>query len=405
MRAFRSGTNDHAGDSPKAPVSDDDMGDFPQLEFSIDQVKRAGELLREDLIWSADREPEIREVFRIANNWRESHALPMHRIRQFMTSRLRSASCTGLTAARLKRMSSVRKKLRTQPTKLHRMQDLGGCRAILTSMDEVRRLLPTLRESERYRVYRETDYISSPKPDGYRCHHLMVEFRGEGSLAPFDGRRIELQVRSRLQHSWATAVEAVGLYRSEDFKGGSGDPQWRRLFALMSAELASVERCPEPADVGDAASRAAELRELNERLDAVEVLERLRQTIRYAKTYLDPLVRPDYFLVRFDPATRLVTIDYKYGAKVGTSSLNEAELRDEVGSVQSDTVLIEADRLEQLEQAYPNYFGDVHIFAQNLSDIARGKGAREYTLPPRSAPPPPPYEAPDASWFRRVTRR
>jgi Region found in RelA / SpoT proteins len=84
----------------------------------------------------------------------------------------------------------------------------------------------------------EDDYIARPKPDGYRSHHLMFNFRDRRNAGIHDGRRIEVQLRTRLQHSWATAVEAVGLFRGEDLKGNQGNPKWLRLFTLMSAEFA-----------------------------------------------------------------------------------------------------------------------------------------------------------------------
>ena len=46
-------------------------------------------------------------------------------------------------------------------------------------------------------------------------------------------------------------------------------------------------------------------------------------------------------------------------------------------------VLVEVDKVENLKAAYPNYFGDVQLFLRNLRLIARGKEAREYTLPPQ----------------------
>jgi hypothetical protein len=60
---------------------------------------------------------------------------------------------------------------------------------------------------------------------------MVYKFRGSGEEAVYNGRRVEVQVRTQLQHSWATAVEAVGLFRREDLKAGRGDLDWLRLFA------------------------------------------------------------------------------------------------------------------------------------------------------------------------------
>src|SRR5690606_40369694 len=69
-------------------------------------------------------------------------------------------------------------------------------------------------------------------------HHLSLVFQANKKQdESYVGRRIELQVRTRLQHSWATAIEAVSLYRNQDLKHHHGDADWLRLFVLTAAEL------------------------------------------------------------------------------------------------------------------------------------------------------------------------
>jgi hypothetical protein len=63
----------------------------------------------------------------------------------------------------------------------------------------------------------------------------------DNSESGYEGRLIELQIRSRLQHSWATAVEAAGLYRGENLKSGVGNEGWLNFFELMSLEIAGSE--------------------------------------------------------------------------------------------------------------------------------------------------------------------
>jgi hypothetical protein len=224
-----------------------DVTDFPKLEFSMREVRRVGDVLKGDVMWSDGRAEELKGIFRIANNWRDSHAYPMAKLRSEMGGKLRSLQLDGLTAARLKRMRSIRKKLRTININLNQIQDLGGCRAILSSIAEIRSLVQAYRGDNRHELHREDDYIAHPKAGGYRSHHIVLKFRGlDEERSIFDGRRIEIQVRPRLQHSWATAVEAVGTFRNEDMKGGAGDADWLRLFRLVSAELALAEGCPMP---------------------------------------------------------------------------------------------------------------------------------------------------------------
>ncbi|OJV05440.1 MAG: hypothetical protein BGO20_10430 [Bosea sp. 67-29] len=66
-----------------------------------------------------------------------------------------------------------------------------------------------------------------------------------------------------------------------------------------------------------------------------------------------------------------------------------------------DTVLVEVDKVKNLKEAYPNYFGDVHLFRRQLRRIGKAKDSDEFQLMPQEIVPPRPREAPDLSWFTR----
>jgi Region found in RelA / SpoT proteins len=217
------------------------VNDFPRTSYSMKDVKRAGELIA----GRHPMNPETQDAFLVANSWREDHAYPMRSIRCQLIWYMRQLELEGVTAARLKRMQAIRRKLTRIGLNLGQLQDLGGCRAIVPKIADVSILVGVLRDRSRHHLRAENDYIANPKKDGYRSHHLMFCFRGRGTAKYYNDRRIEVQIRTRMQHSWATAVEAVGLFRSEDLKGNKGNADWLRLFQLMSAEFAVAEGCPE----------------------------------------------------------------------------------------------------------------------------------------------------------------
>lgn len=234
----------------------------------------------------------------------------------------------------------------------------------------------------------------------------MYKFRGTGRGEAYNGRRIEIQIRTRLQHSWATAVEAVGLFRQEDMKAGEGNSDWLRLFDLMSAELAMAENCPESDSVPPHDFRVQEIRHLDNKLEAVDTLEKLRYAVRYTDMIEDYGVRPKYYRIEYDNEKGVVNVTQHYKPISGILDYNRAEEDDNItGGNKLNTVFVEADKVEDMKEAYPNYFGDVQLFNRNLKAITEGEDAREYTMPPRYRPPPPPKEAPDLSWFRPGRRR
>jgi hypothetical protein len=250
---------------------------------------------------------------------------------------------------------------------------------------------------------RETDdYIANPKPDGYRSLHLMFNFRDKRNAGLHDGRRIELQLRTRLQHSWATAVEGVGMFRGEDLKGGQGNPNWLRLFMLMSAEFAIAENCPEPPNTPARHLRIAEIRALNEKLKAVQTLDDLSHIVDWTDENAHLMRDATHYLIKYDTVKREVRVESYVKPIIAVSSYDEAEFIDfRAGADRENIVLVEVDKIENLKEAYPNYFGDVQLFKQQLKDITQGKGAREYTKPPRHTVPPPHKEKPDLAWLRR----
>jgi hypothetical protein len=301
-------------------------------------------------------------------------------------------------------MQAIRRKLSRTTLKLHALQDLGGCRAILPRLEDVRKLVEIMRNC-RHDLRRESPYIDQPKADGYRCHHLMFDYQGKADRKIFSGKRIEVQIRTRLQHSWATAVESVGLFLGEYLKGGLGNQQWLRLFKLMSAEFAQFEGCPEPPGVPLSRERIAEIVALDRMLEATKNLDKLSHAVKFTDISVSPREKPTYYLIVYDNATNEITIHSHFAPKSAMASYGSAEFFDnKKGSNTKNVVLVEADKVEQLKEAYPNYFGDVQLFRAQLRNITKGVGIREYTMKPQETVRPRPGENPDLTWLKRRIR-
>jgi len=142
---------------------------YPRFEYSGKAVIRAGKLIAGDLLWTDQTEPQLRDAFKIANSWRNSHAYPMRSVRSQVLWHMRDRDIQGTTSARLKRMPAIRRKLRRDNISLHinQLQDLGGVRAILPSINDVRTLIETLKARSHHELREEDPYIDSPKDDGY----------------------------------------------------------------------------------------------------------------------------------------------------------------------------------------------------------------------------------------------
>jgi len=190
------------------------MADFPRLQYSKNAVRQAGKALAGDIFWDESRRDEILEIFAIAHSWRDAHIYPMRSIRQSLVGRIRHSGHAGFTAARPKRMSSIRKKLRRFPVKLDQIHDLAGCRAVMDDMAGVNALIENVREKLPHELVREYHYIQEIKPDGYRSHHMVYRFDAGPDEVPYDDLLVEVQIRTRLQQK-IPAMRGLPPRRSE----------------------------------------------------------------------------------------------------------------------------------------------------------------------------------------------
>ena len=184
-------------------------------------------------------------------------------------------------------------------------------------------------------------------------------------------------------------------------RASEGDLDWLRLFELMSAELAVAENCPAAPHLPPRDQRVKEIQELNCKLNAVNILEDLRYVVRYTDLPEESREEPGYYRIEYNNNLQTVTVTKYLNRVAGAIVYGKAEEGDNMsGENRLNTVLVEADKIESLKAAYPNYFGDVQLFSKNLQHITRGEVAQEYTMPPRQTYPPLTKEPPDMSWFR-----
>lgn len=109
------------------------------------------------------------------------------------------------------------------------MHDIGGCRAVLQNIADVRRLEAKIIDLRP--VTKHRDYISMPRASGYRAVHVIAQFKD---------RNIEIQLRTALQHDWAIIVEKMSNLVGVNLKG-DGSHQLQQVMSLVSERIALVE--------------------------------------------------------------------------------------------------------------------------------------------------------------------
>ncbi|WOH67526.1 RelA/SpoT domain-containing protein [Bradyrhizobium sp. BWA-3-5] len=297
---------------------------------------------------------------------------PLNTFHVGLRRRAKAIDAGSITAQRIKRLASIELKLVRFPTMtLSQMQDIGGCRAIVSNASQVYRLCDSYFASDiKHSLHQRDDYIANPKESGYRGVHLVYRYFSD-KKSDYNTLKIEMQLRSQLQHAWATPVELVGALVQQALKSSLGEQEWLRFFALMGSTIAIREDTALVPDTPqDYASLVSELREHAQSLD---VANRLRAFGTALQVYESSASRDNhYYLIEVDNAQKLVNVtSFKHSeSELATAKYLETEkkLKDRPNS---DAVLVSVDSMDALRRAYPNYFLDTRVFVSLMEETLK----------------------------------
>ncbi len=349
--------------------------DWITPKYSRSMVDRAG-----DTLIDATSSPEQKvHAVEILDNWRAIHAYPMHIFKKRLKAKASAIDSNALTVQRLKRVPAIIKKLQRRydgkaPTlKLSQMQDIGGCRAILSNVKMVRRLCEQdyLKGDLKHKRIRMKDYIKEPKRDGYRSIHLIYKYAGDKGKTEYNNLLVEIQLRSKLQHIWATAIETVDFFTRQAIKSNEGKPEWIDFFRLISSAFARMENCPPvPGTPDDERELYLAIKRREAELNAMRVMRGWMQAIRVFEQKVKQTPKLQYFLLELDiPGEKLNITPYtKENEWQAIADYAKSEKKN-MGKKEFDVVLVGADTSTDLEKAYPNYFVDCAEFLTNLKKI------------------------------------
>jgi ppGpp synthetase/RelA/SpoT-type nucleotidyltranferase len=315
---------------------------------------------------------EYAQALEIVNNWRSSHSGPLLYLRMLLTNHAKRVDREALIAQRIKRLSSIELKLERFPTMtLSQMQDIGGCRAIVETVEDVRRISTNFQASRTQHIFNNCDdYIETPQRSGYRGIHLIYRFRSKTGLNPCNNLKIEIQIRSLFQHAWATAVETVGILTKQALKSSQGETEWLRFFELMGTVFAVLENTPRVRDT-PANNRALvdAIGHFDQELGIINRLKAFRQALREVEQSIRADAR--YFLLELAPGASAVTVRGFRAQELPRATDLYTDIEKKVAEEGGDIVLVSVDSLTSLRKAYPNYFLDTALFLEILEETLR----------------------------------
>jgi len=201
---------------------------------SKSQVKKAGSTIRKclrgDLV-----DPDVFASSKdVMEAWRRAHYVPLVTANNGLRSMVRTLGIDADVTQRLKRRQTILDKLSREPTlDLSRMQDIGGCRAVVGSMEDLRALEARLKKYRTPVGY--ADYTVNPRVSGYRGVHVIVQYQS---------RNIEIQLRTIWMHSWALAAEGYSGLLGENLKQDGNHPI--QLFLATASDMMALQAEGEP---------------------------------------------------------------------------------------------------------------------------------------------------------------
>jgi GTP diphosphokinase / guanosine-3',5'-bis(diphosphate) 3'-diphosphatase len=130
----------------------------------------------------------------------------VHKITADIRHELEKTKIEADVYGRAKKPYSIWRKMQEKDLAFSRLSDIYGFRVITRDVADCYRVLGVIHERWRAVPGRFKDYISQPKSNGYRSIHTTVSGR--------DGKRVEVQIRTREMHEVAEAgVAAHWSYR------------------------------------------------------------------------------------------------------------------------------------------------------------------------------------------------
>lgn len=344
------------------------------IQNSRNKVDKAGK----SLIRATPESTEYQEAMEVLSNWRAVHSYPINTFQSTLRDKLKSLKNENpLVAQRLKRTPSIILKLRRFPKmNLSRMQDIGGIRAVLRSTSKVYELYDHYKNRSNFKhiLAGEDDYIARPKPSGYRGVHLMYKYRST-DREDLNGLLIEIQIRTKLQHAWATAVETMETFTQTALKSSIGPQEWLSFFAYTGSAFAYIEGTPVLSEhvrlskrkVFNLVKKEAKRLRVIERLQAFTVVTDALITSKVEKRGR----KGHFHLITLDMTTRKVSIQSygKIDLQKATEDYTQKEKQALLANDGSQVVLVQNISLKNLRKAYPNYFLDSQEFIRNISQI------------------------------------
>ena len=360
------------------------------MNFSKKEVVRAGEALINDSLTNDDA--AFHHTMNVLTYWRNSHIVPLNLAHALLNRFIHRVDKKAFVAKRLKRFDSIKKKLqRFDQMQLKNMQDIGGIRVVVSDLSKINSIYKILINEHCFyngdKLIKMDNYIENPKDDGYRCLHIVGKFNNELD----EERKIEFQIRTTLQHSWATALEIVDIFTGQNLKSNLGFLTYKNFFKDVSDQFQLMENLSgfQNNDRGIFLKEylkkvLADYTLTRQCIDITKILEmkmglmsfeeQLKSYCKAAEDINQKLMSKNYkdgfVLIRLNVQNYKIEDEFFNRSEHDLASLRYSQYEKLLSNDKKWIItLLSTDAVGGLKEAYPNYFADSEIFLNYISYI------------------------------------
>lgn len=237
------------------------------------------------------------------------------------------------------------------------MQDIGGFRIVVNDIEALLNTKKVLSENipTSFDLVKIMDYIQEPKESGYRSIHFIYKYKSTDDNT--DGAKVELQIRTKLQHSWAMAVETAGLITSTPLKSSMGSDDWLTFFKIVSSLFSIKEKQP---ILKVHREQGYDVHGLMKLLYAINVEHNHSDTLKVLNVSGIQAKKENfkngYYILNINFESKIVKISAYSKEKENEASMAYSELEKGVTDKCNAVVLVSVPKMKELQDAYPSYF-------------------------------------------------
>ena len=323
------------------------------MDLSNSAINKIGGIIRR-----GEDADKYEDSVAILNAWRESHGKILDEFYDKCVNLSGQIDKNIIVAQRLKRLPTIIGKLnRFKNMRLSSMQDIAGVRIIVNDMEQLSEIEKQIRKWDN--LVKISDYIEKPKPSGYRGKHFIFKK---------DGMFVEIQLRTNLQHLWATSVETTDIFRGASLKEKDDNTYWHNFFCQVSSIFALSENT-NPVPKYEDLSLKELCGTLENNIHTHHIDSQITSFALTEPIIADQRIENAYYIV--------ISLDFKK-KEATTTKYKESEYHqafqnykklEQADAINKQTVLIAINQIKKIREAYPNYFMNLSTFLDIITFI------------------------------------